>query len=130
MRYLLKSICFISTIGALIYAAAYENLQWKGKIEYKDGVKVIKNSKEPIYGEITLELEEDLIIGNDVDENYMFFRGVSAAVDSEQNIYVRDSGNYRVQGNSRQSAEFMLTQTIIFTQKDINALAYSIKQES
>jgi len=32
--------------------------QWKGKIEYENGVKVIKNPREPLYGKITLELEE------------------------------------------------------------------------
>ena len=49
--------------------------QWKGKIEEENGVKVIKNPKEPLYGEITVELEEDLSIGNEEDENYAFLVG-------------------------------------------------------
>jgi hypothetical protein len=34
--------------------------QWKGTIEEENGVKVIKNPNEPLYGEISFNLEEDL----------------------------------------------------------------------
>ena len=71
--------------------------EWKGKIEYEIGVKVIKNPKEPLYGEITFELEEDLSIGREDDENYLFYRGVGLNVDSQENIYVLDSGSFRIQ---------------------------------
>lgn len=91
------SVVIIAACFVLVRAAGHQELQWKGKIEEEEGVKVIKNPKEPLYGEITLDLEEDLTIGNDADERYMFFRGVSSAVDSEQNIYVGDSGNFRIQ---------------------------------
>ena len=57
---------------ALIFlsVSAIENQipQWKGTIEEEDGVKVIKNPNEPLYGEITFQLEEDLSIGNEEDE--------------------------------------------------------------
>lgn len=36
--------------------------QWKGKIEEENGVQVIKNPNEPLYGEIEFELEEDMSI--------------------------------------------------------------------
>ena len=48
--------------------------QWKGKIEYENGVKVIKNPRIPLYGEIAFELEEDLSIGDEEDENSAFWR--------------------------------------------------------
>jgi len=74
-----------------------QKAKWKGKIEFENGVKVIKNPSEPLYGEITYELEEDLSIGNEDDENYMFYRTVRIAVDAEENILVSDSGNCRIQ---------------------------------
>jgi hypothetical protein len=42
-------------------------------------------------------LEEDLVIGNEEDENYRFFRAIDIDVDSDGIIYVLDAGNYRVQ---------------------------------
>jgi hypothetical protein len=74
-----------------------ETPQWKGKIEYENGIKIIKNPIEPVFGELILDLEEDLIIGNEEDENYMFYRVRDIEVDAEGNIYVLDAGNYRVQ---------------------------------
>jgi hypothetical protein len=71
--------------------------QWKGKIEYENGIKVIKNPREPLYGEITLELEEDLSIGNEEDKNYYFYRGLLFDVDREGNIFIFDPPNYRIQ---------------------------------
>jgi hypothetical protein len=70
---------------------------WKGKIEAKDGIKVIKNPAEPLYGELIFQLEENLSIGNENDENYYFPSGASIVVDQEGNLYVRDVGNIRIQ---------------------------------
>jgi len=39
-----------------------QKTEWKGKIEYEDGVGVIKNPEEPLYGEIEFDLDEDLSI--------------------------------------------------------------------
>lgn len=74
-----------------------QDVKWKGTIEYEEGIKVIKNPNEPLYGEITFELEEDLSIGNEEDENYMFNRVREIALNSDENIYVVDSGNSRIQ---------------------------------
>ncbi|MFB0566106.1 MAG: NHL repeat-containing protein [Candidatus Aminicenantaceae bacterium] len=74
-----------------------EPSQWKGTIEEENGVKVVKNPVEPIYGEISLELEEDLSIGNEEDENYMFYRVSEINVNSNGNIFVLDTGNQRIQ---------------------------------
>jgi len=71
--------------------------EWKGTIEYENGVKVIKNPRDPLYGEIVFDLEEDLIIGDPDDENATFYGSVLVAVDSEDNILVLDRENCRVQ---------------------------------
>ena len=86
-------------LSALIILVSFggQKAEWKGKIEIEDGVKVIKNPREPLYGEIKLELEEDLRIGNEIDENYKFYRVRGVAVDKQGNIYVSEMSNYRIQ---------------------------------
>jgi hypothetical protein len=66
-------LAIIISIGLfffIAYATENQNPQWKGTIEEEDGIKIIRNPNEPLYGEITFELEEDLSIGNEEDENY------------------------------------------------------------
>jgi len=46
---------------------------------------------------LILDLEEDLSIGSEENENYMFYRVRDIEVDSEGNIYILDPGNYRIQ---------------------------------
>ena len=71
---------------------------WKGKIVTENGIKVVKNPAEPLYGELIFQLEEDLSIGgNENDDNYYFPSGASITVDQEGNLYVRDVGNIRIQ---------------------------------
>lgn len=62
--------------------------EWKGKIEYEDGVKAVNNPSEPLYGPVQLKAEEDLFIGSEEDDKYMFYLPVSIAVDSKGNIFV------------------------------------------
>jgi hypothetical protein len=71
--------------------------EWKGKIETEKGIKVIKNPREPLYGEIIFDLEEELSIGNENDENYIFYQGLDVAVDNEGNIFALDNGFIRIQ---------------------------------
>ena len=94
-----KLISFLILVSVLIvsFSLGQENPQWKGKVEYEDGIKVIKNSKESIYGEITFELEEVLSIGKENENNFQFYRVLDIEVDRENNIFVLDSGNHRVQ---------------------------------
>ena len=70
---------------------------WKGKIVTENGVKVVKNPAEPLYGEFACQLEENLSVGGNVnDDNYYFPGGASIAVDQEGNLYVQDVGNIRI----------------------------------
>ena len=74
-----------------------EKAEWRGEIEYENGVKVVKNPAEPVYGDILLDLEEDLAVGREDDDNYMFYRVRDIEVDDHGNLYVLERGNCRLQ---------------------------------
>jgi len=71
--------------------------QWKGKIATEGGLKVIKNPDKPLYGEIKYELEEDLQIGKENDDHYIFQQITDVKTDDEGNIYVCDVRGARIQ---------------------------------
>ena len=91
------SIILFLSVFMMIVSYGQQKAEWKGKIEYEDGVKVIKNPKEPLYGEIKFELEEDLGIGREDDDNYMLYKVRDIQVDEDGNIYVLELGNFRIQ---------------------------------
>lgn len=70
---------------------------WKATVEIIDGVKTIGNPETPRYGEFTFDLVEDLVIGSERDDAYLFPYSVGIAVDGEGTIGVVDFGNRRVQ---------------------------------
>ena len=74
---------WIMILGLILVCSGYgqDKPVWKGKIEYKDGVKIVKNPREPLFGEITFELEKDLVIGNEEDENQAFYSGFRYNID-------------------------------------------------
>lgn len=74
-----------------------EKAEWKGEIEYENGIKIVKNPAEPVYGEILFDLEEDLSIGREDDDNYMFYRPRKINTDDQGNIYILERGNHRIQ---------------------------------
>ncbi len=92
-------------ISVVLYLSAFvmlvscekQKAEWKGTVEEVDGVTIVKNPNKPYYGELNLDLEEDLVIGREDDENYQFYRTYDLAVDSGDNIYVADGGNRRIQ---------------------------------
>jgi len=91
-----------------LIASTHQENKWKGTIEEENGIRVTKNPIEPLYGEIAFELEEDLSIGNDSDDNYMFYRVMDICVDEAGNIYVLENRNYRVQKFDR-SGQYLQT---------------------
>ena len=82
--------------------------EWQGSLEEENGVQIVNNPEDPFYGNLELELEQDLIIGNEEDDHYFFYRAHEVAVDSQENIYVMDAGNFRIQKFSR-SGEYLQT---------------------
>lgn len=90
MRKFILSSCLI-LIFLISAACQKQKSGWQGTIEEENGVKIVKNPENPLFGEILLELEEDLSIGREGDENYQFYEVVDIALDSQGNIYVLDS---------------------------------------
>jgi hypothetical protein len=102
------NICSIRHFGILAFillgtphipngASAQTPAQWKGKVFTAHGITVIANPKEPIYGQVQLDFEEDLRIGSESDSNALFYRVQDVGVDTQGNIYVVDMSNCRVQ---------------------------------
>jgi len=92
-------ISFVSVLPVLIMLTACktQKAEWKGTIEQEDGVTVVKNPKEPMYGEDVFNLEEELTIGEaEGREEYMFSQIRSMAVDDTERIYVLDAGESHV----------------------------------
>jgi hypothetical protein len=71
--------------------------------ELVDGVTVVKNSGQPVFGDFSFDLREDLVIGGDyTDDNYYFpLRPPDMEVDDQGNIYVVDYSNARIQKYDR-----------------------------
>jgi len=81
----------------LIISCGQPKSAWKGSIEEIDGITVVRNPKEPIYGEDVLTLEEDLVIGEEVGEVELVFLSVRTfKIDDEENIYVLDSKAHKI----------------------------------
>jgi hypothetical protein len=74
-----------------------QKAQWRGKTVKEADLTIIENPAKPLYGELVLELDEDLAIGNPEENNYSFSRVRGIAVDSQANIYASDADKGRVQ---------------------------------
>jgi hypothetical protein len=71
--------------------------QWKGRIVEEEGVKIVRNPKEPALADLVLKLEEELGLGREDDPNAAFSDVGGLEVDEAGNIYVLESRNCRVQ---------------------------------
>lgn len=88
-------ILYLSILFILACSSASETYT----VEIIDGVKYIHNLA-PVWGdEQKLGFELDYIIGgiDAVDDNYQLYDILDATIDESGNIYVLDTGNYRVQ---------------------------------
>ena len=94
-------VTLLLTISIFLYIPAEQNSipkpRWKGSIQTEDGVRVLKNPIEPVYGKIKFKLKEDLCIGKKSDKNYTFNSVRDILVDDQEKIYVTDAGHFRVQ---------------------------------
>ena len=100
MKPRIRYALIITFLLLFIFAEARENQKpaWKGKIETENGIKVVKNPAQPLYGEFSFDLQEDLKIGGDpTAEAYYFPKGAAVRPDKKGNMFVADFGNKRVQ---------------------------------
>lgn len=94
MRNKIKIISVVLFISAfvLLTSCQQQKAEWKGTIEEVNGVIVVKNPKEPMYGEDVFGLEEELTIGEaEGPGEYMFSQLRTLAVDEEERFYIADS---------------------------------------
>ncbi len=83
-------VLFISALVMLI-SCKQQKAEWKGTIEEEDGVTIVKNPKEPMYGEDVFSLEKELTIGEKENGKEPVFISIrSVRVDDEENIHVLD----------------------------------------
>ena len=93
-------ICF-SLVLFLLFCCSKKD-EWKGEIDYIDGVQVVTNYDKGIW-EVSkkgkkIDFSEEVTIGTlEGDENQQFHQPTYVMADRDENIYVLDSGNYRIQ---------------------------------
>ena len=75
----------------LFISCKQQKVDWEGTIQEEEGVIVVKNPIEPIYGEEAFSLEEELAIGDpDGGEDYMFQNVRAVTANDNGDIYVVD----------------------------------------
>lgn len=78
-------------LSFLLVSCGQQKTKWKGMIEEENGITVVKNPKEPMYGEDIFMLEEELSIGvAEGAEEYMFLDAREVVVDNRERIFVSD----------------------------------------
>lgn len=87
------SLCFV----LVVVSCSPRTEDWQGEVTEKNGIIIVQNPQEPCYGKLSLEIEEDILIGNEWDPNYQLYQVSGIALDSQSNLYVLDSGNHRIQ---------------------------------
>ena len=87
---IISIIIFLSACIMLVSSGG-QKAEWKGKTEEENGVIVVKNPKQPMYGEEVFSIKEELSIGEAKGrKEYMFSRARDIAVDEEEKIYILD----------------------------------------
>jgi len=75
----------------LFISCKQQKAEWRGTIEETDGVTVVNNPKEPMYGEEVLSFVEELAITDDEDdEDFIFSEIFHITVSNDGKIYALD----------------------------------------
>jgi len=87
---LISIVLFLSVI-IMFVSCQKQKSEWKGTIEEENGVPIVKNPDEPMYGENVFSLAEELSIGvAKGKKEYMFSEIIDLAVGEDERIYVSD----------------------------------------
>jgi len=70
--------------------------KWRGKVEYKDEVKVVENPREPVFGEVVYDLAKICVLGNEKNEHDIFALIWEVQVDAQGNVYISDFKERRI----------------------------------
>jgi hypothetical protein len=101
----LVNLFFICALGLGIALAAgveaNQISQGKGRVGSEGTVRIVTNPDKPIFGEIRFDLEQDLQIGKEDDDHYIFERIYDIKADDEGNIFVLDGKAGRIQEYDR-----------------------------
>jgi hypothetical protein len=85
------SIIIFLSASLMLVSSGGQKAEWKGKIDEENGVIVVKNPKQPMYGEEVFSIKEELSIGvAKGNEEYMFSQARDIDVDEEEKIYILD----------------------------------------
>lgn len=88
----MKKLFLLIIFFSLFSCCSSQKAEWQGSIEEVDGVTVVRNPGEPLYGNDVYTIKEDLKIGDEGgDENFVFSFIYYLEVDNEKNIYVADT---------------------------------------
>lgn len=82
------AVLFLETQASCINK---KKLDWNGSVEEVNGLTIVNNPNEPLYGELVFDLEEDMSIGNVQSENYIFSIIHDIEIDKDGNIYVLEA---------------------------------------
>lgn len=66
-------------------------VKWKGTVETKNGITIVKNTGKPAFGHIELKIKEDLVLKYGRDEEDIFGEIIRVDLDMDDNIYLLDS---------------------------------------
>jgi hypothetical protein len=95
-----RKVLFLGLVGSLFYLVIINGhsspQKWAGSIETKDGVKIISNPDQPVFGDVRYDLEEVWVLGKEKNENDLFASIYDVQVDAQGNIYVSDIRDRRV----------------------------------
>lgn len=81
----------------LLFSCKREESRWKGKIEERGGIIIVKNPSYPIHKSEILKIEEELSLGGVTTERqHGFERILSIDTDDHENIYVLDNKVARI----------------------------------
>jgi hypothetical protein len=88
---LIFSIIILLFATIIFISCKQQKSEWKGTVEEVDRVTVVKNPKEPMYGEEIFEIEEELSIGEaEGAEEYMFQDARKVVADNNDRIFISD----------------------------------------